>query len=161
MLSKKILKITHIISLIWIGCLSSLSVHFSLILSVTTFLFHFTFISLLFIGFDELLIVSQYFLDIISLILILVQAGVLKTFRDKRKGLITQTTTYIHMDSYIDEENVINTLTAINTLLLMLSFTKYLASWSFTLKIYSQIMTTVRKMIIPSKYNYNHILPPF
>ena len=89
------------------------------------------------IFFMNYLIFYNPFLDIVSLILILVQAGVLKTFRDKRNGLISMTTTYIHMDSYIDEENVINTLTAINTLLLMLSFTKYLASWSFTLKIYS------------------------
>lgn len=81
-------------------------------------------------------------LDIVSLVLLIVQSGTLQTFREKRAGLIKFTTEYQHMEPYIKDEETITSFTAINTLLMMLSFTKYLASWSFTLKIYSQVMST-------------------
>ncbi|EAR87969.3 transmembrane protein, putative (macronuclear) [Tetrahymena thermophila SB210] len=85
-------------------------------------------------------------INIISLILLLVQSGIYSSFRSKREGIIKpDNEDYVDFDTYIQDEYIIIMLTAVNTLLLMLSFTKYLASWSFTLKIYSQIMTSFVK----------------
>ncbi|KAL4475501.1 hypothetical protein ABPG72_013325 [Tetrahymena utriculariae] len=85
-------------------------------------------------------------INIVSLILLLVQSGIYSSIRSKREGIIKPNNEeYVHFDTYIQDEYIIIMLTAVNTLLLMLSFTKYLASWSFTLKIYSQIMTSFIK----------------
>ncbi|KAL4476261.1 hypothetical protein ABPG74_009994 [Tetrahymena malaccensis] len=85
-------------------------------------------------------------INIVSLILLLVQSGIYSSFRSKREGIIKpDNEEYVDFDTYIQDEYIIIMLTAVNTLLLMLSFTKYLASWSFTLKIYSQIMTSFIK----------------